>query len=75
MLHSSSPLKFVIVDTTKILKHGNAGFISLQLLTEVVSKCHTETFSESMEGRAFETCLLPTKLIALLLKSTKPLLL
>lgn len=46
MLHSSSPLKFVIVDVTKILKHGNAGFISLQLLTEAVSISHTEDLAE-----------------------------
>jgi hypothetical protein len=74
MLHSSSPLKFVIVDTTKNLKHGNAQFISLQLLTEAFSIIHTEALAESMEGKAFETYLLPTELIALLLKSTKPLL-
>jgi hypothetical protein len=71
MLHSSSPLKFVIVDTTKILEHGNAGFISLQLLTEAVSISHTEALAESMEGKAFETCLLPNELQY----STKPLLL
>jgi hypothetical protein len=75
MLHSSSPLKFVIIDTTKISKHRNVGFISLKLLTEVVFNCHTETFSESMEGRAFETCLLPTELITLLLTLIKLLLL
>jgi hypothetical protein len=64
MLHSSNPLKLVIIDTTKILQHGNAGFISLQLLKQVISNSHTEDFLEPMEGKVFETCLLPTKLIA-----------
>lgn len=48
---------------------------SLHLLTEAVSNSHTEALAESKEVKAFVTCLLPTELIALLLKLTKPLLL
>ena len=64
-------MKFVIVDTTKILKHGNAGFISLQLLTEAVSIIHTEALAKSMEGKAFENLFVANQINYIRLKVDK----